>query len=171
MRAAPRFARFAALALALTLFGARPAVAGDAYSPQMETKAASVVIVKAVLKINFGGDDRESNYEAAGTLVDASGLVMIQGFGFGGRAKVTPTNLRVLFDGEEKEFDAVLGATDSKLGLAFVRVKDLAGRKITPIDLHRPRNPPSAMSCSVSCARIRASTTRPTTGPQSSSVR
>ena len=112
--------------------------AGDVYSKQMEAKAASVVLVKAVLKITSRNDERESNYEAAGTIVDASGLVMIQGFSFGSWAKVNPTNLRVLFDGEEKEFEAVLGATDSKLGLAFVRVKDLGGKKITAIDFAAP---------------------------------
>lgn len=141
MRIAPLSVRLAVGALVLALVGVRPARAGDAYAKQMEAKAASAVIVKAVLKISFGSQENESNYEAAGTIVDASGLVMIQGLGFGGRAKVNPTNLRVLFDGEEKEYDAVLGATDSKLGLAFVRVKDLGDKKITPIDFASPAEP------------------------------
>ena len=55
--------------------------------------------------------------------------------------KISPTNIRVLFDGEEKEFEAVLGATDSKLGLAFVRVKDLGEKKITAIDFTAPAEP------------------------------
>ncbi len=140
MRHAVRLARIVAGIAVIGLLGARPALAGDVYAKQMDAKAASAVIVKAVLKVNFGGNENESNYEAAGTIVDASGLVMIQGFSFG-RAKVNPTKLRVLFDGEEKEFDAVLGATDSKLGLAFVRVKDLGEKKITPIDFTSPAEP------------------------------
>ena len=40
----------------------------------------------------------------------------------------------MIFEGDEKEYDAVLGATDSKLGLAFVRVKDLGGKKLTSVD-------------------------------------
>lgn len=130
-----------AVAFACTLFGARPASAGDAYAKQMEAKAASVVIVKAVIKRSAPWGDSESNYEASGSVVDASGLVMIQGFNFGGGVKVNPTNLRVLFDGEEKAYDAVLGATDSKLGLAFVLVKDLADKKIVPLDFNSPAEP------------------------------
>ena len=142
MRIATRPVRLALGAVVVALLGARPVRAGDVYAKQMEAKAASAVIVKAVLKTSFGSDEHESNYEAAGTLVDASGLVMIQGFGFGGsRMKVNATKLRVLFDGEEKEYDAVLGATDSKLGLAFVRVKDLGDKKVTPIDFASPAEP------------------------------
>lgn len=136
-----RLARFAVASVVVSMLGSRSARAGDACAKQIDTKAASAVIVKAVLKISFGSNENESNYEAAGTIVDASGLVMIQGFAFGGRAKVNPTNLRVLFDGEEKEYEAVLGATDSKLGLAFVRVKDLGDKKITAIDFTTPAEP------------------------------
>ena len=142
MLIAPRPVRLVAGAVVLALLGARPVRAGDAYAKQMDAKASTVVIVKAVLKISFGSNENESNYEAAGTIVDPTGLVMIQGFAFGGsRAKVNPTNLRVLFDGEEKEYDAVLGATESKLGLAFVRVKDIGDKKITPIDFASPAEP------------------------------
>lgn len=101
----------------------------------MEAKAPTVVTVKSVLKIN----DSESNSERSGCVVDPQGVVMLQNwastrFRSPSSLKVTPTKIRVIFDGDEKEYDAVLGATDSKLGLAFVRVKDLAGKKITAVD-------------------------------------
>jgi hypothetical protein len=47
--------------------------------------------------------------------------------------KITPTNFKVTFGREEKEYPAFLVATDSKLDLAFVKIEDLAGRKVAPI--------------------------------------
>lgn len=122
---------------------ARPASAADddaALPKLMEAKAPAVVMVKSVLKISFegGGGDRERNDERNGVVVDAAGVVMIQNF-LGTQAtsrfKVSPTNIRVLFDGDEKEYDAILGAMDSKLGLGFVRVKDLAGKTLSSANL------------------------------------
>jgi hypothetical protein len=131
-----------ALVVAALGLGAGAASAGDAYAPRLVEKSASVVIVKSVLKMSFGGgNDSERNDERVGTLIDANGLVLIQGWTFSPSIKVNPTNIRVLFDGEEKEYESVLGATDSKLGLAFVKVKDLAGRKVTPVDLTATSEP------------------------------
>jgi hypothetical protein len=133
MRTAPLLATLSAVALAI---GSRPAASEepDAYARLMAAKAPTVVSVKSVLKVNWGGSDRESNDERIGVVVDPSGVVMMQGFSIGGQAKVSATQIRVLFDGEEKEYAAVLGATDSKLGLAFVRVKDLEGRTPPHVD-------------------------------------
>ena len=95
----------------------------------LEAKAPTVVSVKSVLK--FG--DSESNNERSGCVVDPAGVVMIPSWNptrFRSSAmKMTPTKIRVLFEGDEKEYDAVLGATDSKLGLAFVRIKDASLRR------------------------------------------
>ena len=128
---------FAALFVVLL---SRPAGAGgasdDPYAKQLQAKVATVVAVKAVLKASGGGGDREFNVETIGVVVDPSGVVMMQNW-FGGQrgsGKVTPVSIRILFDGDEKEYDAILGAMDSKLGLAFVKVKDLAGKKIASVD-------------------------------------
>jgi hypothetical protein len=100
----------------------------------LEAKAPTVVTVKSVVKFA----DSESNSERSGCVVDPQGVVMLQNWTSNrfrsSSMKMTPTKIRVIFDGDEKEYDAVLGATDSKLGLAFVRIKDLAGKKITSVD-------------------------------------
>ena len=101
----------------------------------LESKAPSVVTVKSVLKVG----DNERNDERSGSVVDPEGVVMLPNwmstrFRSPSSFKMTPTKIRVIFDGDEKEYDAILGATDSKLGLAFVRVKDLAGKKLTSVD-------------------------------------
>src|SRR5262245_7136948 len=130
---------FAAVALALCC-AARPAGAADqpGYGKLLEAKASTIVSVKSVLKWSWnGGAAQERNDERNGVVVDPSGVVMVANFAGPGRSSsltVAATKIRVLFDGDEKEYDAVLGATDSKLGLAFVRIKDLAGKTITSVN-------------------------------------
>lgn len=134
---------------AIALLSAR-AAADNPEAKLIEMRAPTVVTVKAALKItgSFGGRsfDHEQDMTTSGIVVDACGFVMIPAGAVspmprrrGGRGdepdfKVTPTNLRVIFAGDEKEYDAILGATDSKLGLAFVLIRDLKGRTATPVD-------------------------------------
>jgi hypothetical protein len=141
------------LALVAVLAIAAPATAGEPYKSLLDQKAEMVVSVKFVLNttINFGGrsQDQETTSTANGILVDKSGLVMIPGssisapsfFGGGGRRggrgdidiKATPSDFRVIFAGDTKEYPAILGASDTKVGLAFVRIKDLEGKEIRPL--------------------------------------
>ena len=113
------------------------ALAADPFAKQIEAKSPSIVIVKSVVKFSSqGGGDRESNDTRVATVVDASGVVMMPHWlptALLSRMKVSPVKIQVLFDGEEKEYDAILGAVDSKLGLVFVRVKDLGDRKLAPV--------------------------------------
>ena len=120
----------------------RPVGAGDPpdkdYAKLMQEKAASVVTVKSVIKVSWSGGERERNDERIGAIVDPAGVIMMQnwlGTQMSASYKVSPMSIRVLFEGDEKEYDAVLGALDSKLGLAFIRVKDLAGKKLTAVNL------------------------------------
>jgi hypothetical protein len=129
--------------------GGRRASADDGYAKHLDAKAASVVHVKYVAKLQFGRQgqtqEREVNGATAGIVVDASGVVMMPSepvtFGGGGGRRMpnfkppTPTNLRVVFEGDVKEYEAILGATDSKLGLSFLRIKDLGERRLAPLDL------------------------------------
>ena len=99
----------------------------------LEAKAPTVVTVKSVLKIG----DHERNDERSGFVVDPEGVILIANWmpsRFSSQMKVTPVNIRILFDGDEKEYEAVQGAVDSKLGLAFLKVKDLAGKKVVSVD-------------------------------------
>src|SRR5688572_380718 len=133
----PLLAVVAAVALA------RPVAADEAesYAKHVEAKSASVVAVKFVRKVGSS----EQNVNEVGTLVDASGVVMLRAGAlrsmFPGAPKATVSNLRVIFPGDEKEYEAIVGATDSNLGLGFVRIRDLQGKKAVPVDLSDPAEP------------------------------
>lgn len=134
---------------------ARPALAGGPAPALIEAKAGSVVSLKITVKLTGSvGDrsiDQERNLTSSGVVVDGSGLVMITSDSVtfrprGGRQpgmdlKVTPTSIRVIFPGDEKEYDAILGATDTKLGLAYVLIRDLAGRAAPPLDMAKTAEP------------------------------
>jgi len=138
--------------LLLLLFAAQPLRAGDdgkVYQRLLESKSPAIVTIKYVVKIEmaFGGmtQDQESRGEIRGIVVDESGLIltssaplsteMSRDFGQGDfTLKVTGSQFKVLFhdgedDEEEKEYEAILAALDSKLGLGFLQVTDLGDRK------------------------------------------
>ncbi len=144
----------ATFAGAAALFAAPAAQADDeaVFQKLIKEKAAAVVSVKFVLNVkimqngNPVAPPREQAGNASGIIVDKSGLIMIPGsaFGAGGIPRqirrrfdisAVPTNIRVVFPGDTREYDAVLGAKDSKLGLAFVLVKDLGEKQIQAVDL------------------------------------
>jgi hypothetical protein len=123
-----------------------PAMAKEPQKRLLEEKAALVVSVRFTLQltITFGSGqtrEQEAPSSATGILVDKAGLVMISNDAVnpaarGGRGmqgvdvKSTPSQFRVTFPGETKEYPAILGATESKLGLAFIRIRDLEGKQI-----------------------------------------
>jgi hypothetical protein len=142
-----------ALAAAVLAAGAS---ADSPHSKLIESRAATVVTVKAALKISgsFRGQsiDQEREMTATGVVVDSCGFVMMSSDAvsvprfarMGGQQhdiKITPTNLRVVFAGDETEYEAILGATDSKLGLAFVLIRDLKGRNAAAVDLANTAEP------------------------------
>lgn len=119
----------------------------------IDGKAGAVVSLKFVLNvnINFQGQqmNREVNQQVVGVVVDASGFVMVPASAFDVSmnlppqvdATSTPVNIRVIFPGDDKEYPAILGAKDSKLGLAFVLIKDLGDKKPTVVDLANTAEP------------------------------
>jgi hypothetical protein len=110
---------------------AAPTTASEKAASLLEAKAASVVQVKVVLRMF----DRENTFTYQGTVVDPSGMILTPNFGSGFRGvKTTVVSIRVVFAGDEKEHDAVLGAFDSKLGLGFVRIKDTTNLKLSSVD-------------------------------------
>jgi hypothetical protein len=151
--------RIRSLPLGATLAAAILSGSAAAEGPEaklIEMRASTVVTVKAALKISgsFGGRsiDQEREMTASGVVVDSCGFVMMNSdaislprFARMGNQqhdlKFTPTNLRVVFAGDETEYEAILGATDSKLGLAFVLIRDLKGRTATAIDLNNTTEP------------------------------
>lgn len=145
---------FRSLVLAALVAGlVAPAVAQaeEGRAALIASKAVSAVSVKITAKISgsFGGRavDQERNITTAGVVVDGAGLVMIPASSvsvparFGAEIKVTPSSIRVIWPGDETEYDAILGATDSKLGLAYVLVRDLKGRAAAPVDMAQVAEP------------------------------
>ena len=115
--------------------------------------APDIVTVKVVMKTatNFGGQsqNQESKMDLPGVVVDKDGIIMIsnmvfspsrymsmlgRGGGDAGDFKVTPTDFKVLFDQDDKEYTAFLAATDTKLDLAFIKIENLGDKKLTPVD-------------------------------------
>lgn len=130
----------------------RPLLADDAAQLQslMDKTSPSIVTVKLVMKASTGqGGDRENKVDMPGVVVDKDGLVMIsnmmfsfsrlssmlgRGSGDTNEMKIYPTDVKILFAQDDKEYPAYLVATDSKLDLAFVKIESLGDKKITPID-------------------------------------
>ncbi|MCC7138619.1 MAG: hypothetical protein IT460_09370 [Planctomycetes bacterium] len=122
----------AALLAAAVLAATPVAAGGERFAKQLEQKAPTVVVLKLVLKIG----EHENAVERVATVIDPAGVVMTTGLGSTrGGVKVAIESARVVFPGDEKEYDAVLGAFDSRLGLSFFRVKDLGGKKIASVNL------------------------------------
>ena len=141
---------------ALALLVSAPAVQAEddaVYQKLMAEKAPTVVSVKFVLNVKIMrngaamGPPQEQSGAATGVVVDSSGLVMLPGAAFGVgnlgiprrmRAQFSiqavPSNIRVVFPGDTKEYNAVMGAKDSKLGLAFVLIRELGDKKITALN-------------------------------------
>ena len=138
---------FAALAAALLAARAVPVRAAEPQARLLKEKSDLVVSVKYTLQMTITGGGQTRDQEAAGTttgvLVDKAGLVMISNDAlqpslprqFRGQVDVksTPSQIRVTFSGDPKEYPAILGATESKLGLAFVRIRDLEGKAIAAL--------------------------------------
>jgi hypothetical protein len=140
-----RTAPLACLAALAVLASTLPARAAEPQARLLKEKADLVVSVKYTLSMTITArgqtQDQEAPGQTTGILVDKAGLVMISNdalqpslprqFRSGGiDIKSTPSQIRVTFPGETREYPAILGATESKLGLAFVRIRDLEGKAI-----------------------------------------
>lgn len=149
-----------AAVVACMLLLAVPAVAEET-TPQaslIKSKAGTVVAIKYVLNMERGGRTQERNASATGVMIDSSGLVMTPASNFSAAAgvppalramfaaqmrgvKATPSNIRIIFPGDEKEHPAILGAKDSKFGLAFILIKDLGEMKVEHLDIENVAEP------------------------------
>lgn len=139
-----------ASAACLLLGGAAPAAEPAQYQALLEQKAAAIVTVRVVLKteMNFGGQGRntESREEVQGVVVSGDGLILTSYDTFrseedeGGEfhVKRVPQEIKIVFEDEEKEYDAEIVATDKKVNLAFLKVKDLEGRTLAPVSFAEP---------------------------------
>ncbi len=151
--------RVPAVALALCLMpelaGAAPAADWPAL---VERVAPAIVNVKLSLKTesSFGGEPEESTHEVLGAVVDPGGLILVwnshfspnrfleifgQGRGHEMQFKVTPTDIRVSFNGDPTEHAAFLAAADSDLDLAFIQLQQAPDAPLAAIDFSRAATP------------------------------
>lgn len=148
-----RFHLPVALALLSILGGIAPVSSrADESEPQLralvERYAPSIAFVRAVIKVETmrsgGSREREQRAQMLGVVVDPKGLIVVQGRQFaneGSSRKLTPVDIKVIFSGEEKEYDAFLAALDSKLGLAFLQVDGLGDRVLPAVDFAQAVDP------------------------------
>ncbi|MGI4791868.1 MAG: trypsin-like peptidase domain-containing protein [Janthinobacterium lividum] len=136
---------------ALACLGFAGSAHADDVSGQVQAlitkQAPAIVTVRAVLKVTTKGEGAqtaESRTEMQGVVVDPSGLIMVSSVPFSATKMmemmgmpsdaadsgptITPTDFKVVFANEEKEYSAFLVATDTTLGLTFLKIEDLAGR-------------------------------------------
>lgn len=146
----------AVLALAASLLAFRVSAQADegaAYRAMIDKHAAAIVTVKLVLKVesSAGGQARsnETRLTVPGVVVSEDGLVMMTNQPFspqrgaqlmgsdmpeGMTMKMTPTTVKLVVPGDEKEIDAFLAATDANLDLAFIKAEGLGNRKLPFVD-------------------------------------
>jgi hypothetical protein len=126
----------------------------DKISPAIATVR---VVLKTEFKFGGQGQDNESKLTLQGVVVDPTGLIIVSNSPFntsrmsemfGGGAssegfgmKMTPTSFKVVFGREEKEYDAFLAATDTKIDLAFIKVEGLSDRKLPFVDFSASETP------------------------------
>ena len=154
-----KYRRALSAAVICSLLTAVPAAAEPVDGPEAQliaSKGASVVSVAFVLqmRIDIGGriQERERNSRTQGLVVGTNGLIMVPSQVLNPtvslrrpgrrRARATnvkadsvATNIRVTFPGDEKEYPAIVGATDSKTGLAFLLIDELGTAKPQPLDV------------------------------------
>lgn len=142
----------------LAMASAAHADVAESYRTLLEERSGSIVTIKAVLRSEFSmmGDtqDEESRTEVSGVILDDSGLVLASNSAFsaarimqmmgmtmpGFSIEITPVDLKIVFDGDEKEYEAFIVASDTDLDLAFLQIIDLEGRAVKPIDFDESAN-------------------------------
>ncbi|MGO8670735.1 MAG: hypothetical protein ACLQVD_05145 [Capsulimonadaceae bacterium] len=153
--------RMAALFMLLAAASVAPApLCADSPPDQLQklvdADASAIVTVRVVVKIDVkeGGQSQsvESRMVTEGVVVSPDGLVMLSNAPISSDVwkqmsgsdedrsdlSIRPSEFKVMFDREDKEYDAFLAATDSRLGLAFIKIRDLGGRKLSVVDFQSP---------------------------------
>jgi hypothetical protein len=144
-----KFSRIPSLAFALLIAAALPAQAdelADLARPVFETNKDSVISIRAVLSINFGGGADEQEREANATVIAADGLsvlsltaidptVMMQRLhGNEGEIVSKVTTLKMILPGGA-EIDGEVVLRDRDLDLVFVRPLTKPEEPMAHVDL------------------------------------
>ena len=124
----------------------------NSYKQLLEKLQSNIVTVRVVIKVEFKSEEEtesdESKFTLQGAVLTSDGLVMASGVLLSSESfkqligvdeddevkiTITPQSFKVIFGSETKEYDAKLVATDSQLGIAFLKITNLEGRAIAPI--------------------------------------
>jgi S1-C subfamily serine protease len=125
------------------------------YQKLLADKAPAMVTLKFVLKMKMGQfGDNESERESTAVMIDPTGLVLCSNTELGGvgglmgrmmsgrfGGSITPSDIKVLIGEDTQGLEAELMARDSELDLAWVRIKDPAGKKFAFVDLSKSAKP------------------------------
>jgi S1-C subfamily serine protease len=122
------------------------------YKQLLEKIQSNIVTVRVVIKVDVKSEDEtesdESKFTLQGAVLTSDGLVMASGVLLSSESfkqligveedeevkiTITPQSFKVIFGSETKEYEAKLVATDSQLGIAFLKITNLEGRTVTPI--------------------------------------
>ena len=144
-----------ALLLTMSLVTAQADPVGKVGAELVAKNAASVCTLNVVLELNIMGQTQEHRLVGRGTIAHESGLILtgiqmvepnVNVRGRNGQVpdvKVVPLEFKVVLGNEEKELDAFLVGKDSKLGFAFIQLKDglPAKHKGHVVDFSKARSP------------------------------
>jgi len=117
------------------------------YANLATEKSSAYVSVKFVLKKQGRFGNQENEGEAAGIMIDPSGLVLCSNSAVGGSSffsrfgSATPTDLKVLIGNDTEGLDAELLARDSELDLTWVRIKEPGDKTFAYLDLSKAATP------------------------------
>ena len=122
------------------------------YKQILEKVQPNIVTVRVVIKIDVKSEDEtesnESKFTLQGVVLTSDGLILVSGVLLSSESfkqlvgledddqmsfTITPQSFKVIFGSETKEYEAKLVATDSQLGIGFLKITDLEGRTLTPI--------------------------------------
>jgi S1-C subfamily serine protease len=124
----------------------------NSYKQLLEKLQSNIVTVRVVIKVEFKSEDEtessESKFTLQGAVLTSDGLILLSGVLLSSESfkqligagdddemtfSITPQSFKVIFGSETKEYEAKLVATDSQLGIGFLKIMDLEGRTLTPI--------------------------------------
>jgi len=123
--------------IALAFAGAARADDAADYDRVMKKNGAAIVSIKLVMKMKFGGEEHEGEWEISGLIIDPKGLILCSNDdlnpaagirrqrGSGGKDFSTvATDLKVLVGDDNEGVEAKIESMDSELDLAWVRIKE-----------------------------------------------
>jgi len=114
-------------------------------SQLVKEKKASIVTIKAVLKLEFRGSSEDLHRQVPAVIVDNMGLIVAAASALAppgdARFKVSPKTLTVHLNDGGEDLRAKIVAKDITSDLVVLKIQDLGGRKISAVTISRSATP------------------------------